>query len=67
MSREVEVTNISMVATTPEDIQISLGAIGTATILSSISNSNKKKHLRFENEKKATKQVFPCNEYVLSR
>ena len=29
MSREVEVTNISMVATTPEDIQISLGAIGT--------------------------------------
>jgi len=28
MSREVEVTNISMVATTPEDIQISLGKIG---------------------------------------
>lgn len=30
MSREVEVTNISMVATTPEDIQISLGRIGSA-------------------------------------
>jgi hypothetical protein len=29
MSREVEVTNISMVATTPEDIQISLGRIGS--------------------------------------
>ena len=29
MSREVEVTNISMSATVPEDIQISLGRIGT--------------------------------------
>jgi hypothetical protein len=31
MSREVEVSNISMSATVPEDIQISLGAIGIAT------------------------------------
>ena len=30
MSRDVEVTNISMVATMPEDIQISLGRIGSA-------------------------------------
>ncbi|MGN0677205.1 MAG: hypothetical protein ACI4K5_05615, partial [Ruminococcus sp.] len=29
MSREVEVNNIRMTATTPEDIQISLGTIGT--------------------------------------
>lgn len=36
-------------------------------ILSSISNPNKKKHLRFENEKKATKRVFPCNECVRCR
>ena len=28
MSRKVEVNNIQMIATTPEDIQISLGAIG---------------------------------------
>lgn len=34
MSREVEVTNISMVATTPEDIQISLGLLGTGTTAS---------------------------------
>jgi len=31
MSREVEVTNISMVATTPEDIQISLGKLGKSS------------------------------------
>ena len=31
MSREVEVNNIKMTATVPEDIQISLGTIGTAT------------------------------------
>ena len=31
MSREVEVSNIQMSATVPEDIQISLGTIGTAT------------------------------------
>lgn len=30
MSREVEVQNIQLVATTPEDIQISLGAIGSS-------------------------------------
>jgi hypothetical protein len=30
MSREVEVKNISMTATTPEDVQISLGAIASA-------------------------------------
>ncbi|MDY4414629.1 MAG: hypothetical protein SPE43_09745, partial [Ruminococcus sp.] len=32
MSREVEVQNIQMTATTPEDIQLSLGAIGSTNI-----------------------------------
>ena len=31
MSREVEVQNIQMTATVPEDIQISLGKIGTTS------------------------------------
>ena len=36
-------------------------------ILCSISNSSKNEHLRFENEKKAVKQVYLCNEYVQCR
>ena len=36
-------------------------------ILYSISNSSKNEHLRFENEKKAVKQVYLCNEYVQCR
>lgn len=39
MSREVEVSNISMSATVPEDIQISLGQIGTANDTASTSES----------------------------
>ena len=38
-----------------------------AFILCSISNSSKNEHLRFENEKKAVKQVYLCNEYVQCR
>jgi hypothetical protein len=38
MSREVEVTNISMVATTPEDIQISLGLLGTNQVAETRGN-----------------------------
>ena len=40
MSREVEVKNISMTATVPEDIQISLGALGSATTRATSSNDN---------------------------
>jgi len=39
MSREVEVTNISMSATVPEDIQISLGQIGTTNSSASTGES----------------------------
>jgi hypothetical protein len=39
MSREVEVQNIQMTATTPEDIQISLGTIGSTAALASTSES----------------------------
>ena len=39
MSREVEVKNIQMTATTPEDIQISLGAIGSPSETNSLSNN----------------------------
>lgn len=39
MSREVEVSNISMSATVPEDIQISLGQIGTANDTASTSET----------------------------
>jgi len=39
MSREVEVSNISMSATVPEDIQISLGKIGTTNSLASTKES----------------------------
>lgn len=39
MSREVEVQNIQMTATTPEDIQISLGTIGSTAALASESES----------------------------
>ena len=37
------------------------------SILHSISNSSKNRHLRFENEKKVAKQVSLCNEYVQCR
>jgi len=37
MSREVEVKNIQMTATTPEDIQLSLGAIGTPSETNSLT------------------------------
>ena len=37
MSREVEVKNISMTATTPEDIQLSLGAIGSPSEANSLA------------------------------
>jgi hypothetical protein len=37
MSREVEVKNIKMTATTPEDIQLSLGAIGSPSEANSLS------------------------------
>ena len=40
---------------------------GLTGILCSISNSSKNEHLRFENEKKAVKQVYLCNEYVQCR
>lgn len=39
MSREVEVQNIQLVATTPEDIQISLGAIGSSAQGTSLAES----------------------------
>jgi hypothetical protein len=39
MSREVEVQNIQLVATTPEDIQISLGAIGSSSDANSLAKS----------------------------
>lgn len=39
MSREVEVTGIQMTATTPEDIQISLGAIGSPSEANSLTNN----------------------------
>jgi hypothetical protein len=39
MSREVEVKNIQMTATVPEDIQISLGKIGTTDDVSEMSTS----------------------------
>lgn len=39
MSREVEVSNIQMTATTPEDIQISLGAIRTPSETNSLTNN----------------------------
>lgn len=39
MSREVEVQNIQLVATTPEDIQISLGAIGSSAEGTSLAQS----------------------------
>lgn len=39
MSREVEVQNIQMTATTPEDIQISLGQIGSDATTASTSES----------------------------
>ena len=41
MSREVEVKNIQMTATVPEDIQISLGQIGTNVSTSATSASGK--------------------------
>ncbi|MEE3450412.1 MAG: hypothetical protein VZR27_06900 [Acutalibacteraceae bacterium] len=39
MSREVEVQNIKLTATTPEDIQISLGKIGSNATTASTSES----------------------------
>jgi len=39
MSREVEVQNIQMTATVPEDIQISLGKIGTDNADASVNNA----------------------------
>jgi hypothetical protein len=39
MSREVEVQNIQLTATTPEDIQISLGAIGSSAEGTSLAQS----------------------------
>ncbi|MBR1563068.1 MAG: hypothetical protein IJ645_07660 [Ruminococcus sp.] len=39
MSREVEVQNIQMTATVPEDIQISLGAIGSASDSTSLAKN----------------------------
>ena len=39
MSREVEVKNIQMTATTPEDIQISLGAIGSPSEANSLAKN----------------------------
>lgn len=39
MSREVEVKNIQMTATVPEDIQISLGKIGKTTAAAEVSTS----------------------------
>lgn len=39
MSREVEVKNIQMTATVPEDIQISLGKIGKTTAVAEMSTS----------------------------
>jgi hypothetical protein len=39
MSREVEVSNIQMTATVPEDIQISLGKIGTTSDYTTASDS----------------------------
>ena len=40
MSREVEVQNIQLAATTPEDIQISLGAIGSSAEGTSLAQSS---------------------------
>jgi len=40
MSREVEVSNIQMSATVPEDIQISLGQIGTTNALASTKETD---------------------------
>jgi len=39
MSREVEVKNIQMTATTPEDIQLSFGAIGSPSETNSLANN----------------------------
>jgi hypothetical protein len=39
MSREVEVQNIQLVATTPEDVQIALGAIGSSAEGTSLAQS----------------------------
>jgi hypothetical protein len=39
MSREVEVKNIQMTATTPENIQLSFGAIGTPSETNSLANN----------------------------
>ncbi len=41
MSREVELKNIQMTATVPEDIQISLGQIGDSPTVSATANSGK--------------------------
>ena len=41
MSREVEVKNIQMTATVPEDIQISLGQIGTSATVAATAQSGK--------------------------
>jgi len=41
MSREVEVKNIQMTATTPEDVQVSLGMIGTSPTVAETSSTGK--------------------------
>jgi len=49
MSREVEVSNIQMTATVPEDVQISLGLIGTISNTGAIEESAKEANASLAN------------------
>ena len=46
MSREVEVTGINMTATVPEDIQISLGTLGSSPAVADVATSDSVANLR---------------------